>query len=591
MGYNVRGARKASSKSGPELPSYMTRPTNRRNQVAYEATARSAGAAKAAKSGGAARGSGVRSGAKSSSKGNGNGGGQKKRTRAQRLMRFALIAFIVLIAVVAGILLLNGNTGGEDDTMLDYMRAGKKFSSGVTIEGVDVGGKTIEEARPHIQQAVNASLNSVSFTISDGDKSWSITSADMNPSADLDALIAEAMGSRGNGLGEDAGQAFYLEYTPNRTMLLNRLNAIASEVNTPPIEPHMVPSLDEANTQSFKAVEGQNGRMLNVEQTADKVAELLKQRQYQNALEPVYDVIEPTMSLALLKENTRRISSYTTEYDTSGSDQIVQNRCFNIAKAAGILNCHVVQPGEEFSFNDLEGPRTTKLGWKEANGISGGKEYTLQAGGGICQVSTTLYNALLRGNIPITDRKAHSIPSSYVKKGLDATVDTNGIDLKFQNDTGMPIYIFAYVTKHESKKSKLNITISLYGKPLPEGVRYELDSEIIETIPRDEIKYIDDPTLPIGYEMEVVKKHDGFVAKVFRMKYENDKPVGEPEVLYEDKYRGNVAEVKRGTGDPAFVLPPEGAVYVGGGIPQISDPGTVPDTGFIDDGGVPDIVE
>jgi vancomycin resistance protein YoaR len=258
------------------------------------------------------------------------------------------------------------------------------------------------------------------------------------------------------------------------------------------------------------------------------------------------------MTLAFLQENTKRISSFTTRFPTSSSDEVVQNRVFNIKKATARINCYVVQPDEEWSFNDWVGPRTKETGWKEANGISGGKEYTLQAGGGICQVSTTLYNALLSGNIPVTDRTAHSIPSTYVDKGLDATVDTSGIDLKFKNDTGAPIYIFVYITPDSSSSRYLNITVSLYGKPLPEGVTYKPRSEVTETIPRHEIVYVDDAAIPVGYQLEKVKAHDGYKAKAYVDKYVNGK-LEESIYLYEDKYRGNNAEVHIGTGDPLTV--------------------------------------
>lgn len=551
-----------TSQQGPQLPNYMKQPASRAS-AARNAAQGSRDAGKPARtSSGAAR--------------SGNGGRRKRRqSRSQKLMRLAIGVFGVLIVIVAGILLLSGR-GSNDQTMLDYMESNKKFVDGVTVAGVDVSGLQMEEAKPLVEQAVSTQLGTVSIILQHEDRSWTLTATDMGLRANTDDILLEAMAyGRGGLLGasaeeretlEGAGKAFDVTFTPDTTSVSNRIAAIAAEANVAPVEPYLVPSLSEDNVQSFEPVEGKKGLTVNAEQSIAKVIEAVANGEYQKVIEPVYDTVEPTMTLAFLQENTKRISSYTTRFPTSSSDEVVKNRVFNIKKAAARINCYVAQPDEEWSFNDWVGPRTKETGWKEANGISGGKEYTLQAGGGICQVSTTLYNALLSGNIPVTDRTAHSIPSSYVDKGLDATVDTSGIDLKFNNDTGAPIYIFVYITPDASSSRYLNITVSLYGKPLPEGVTYKPRSEITETTPRTEITYVDDTTIPVGYQLEKVKAHDGYKAKAYVDKYVNGK-LEETIYLYEDKYRGNNAEVHVGTGDPLTVPVPEGATLVPGATP------------------------
>ncbi len=574
MDQERQGRRSVSaSQQGPQLPNYMKQPA-----------ARAAAGRSAAESGRSA-GNLVRSASHTTRAGNG-GKRKRRQTRSQKLMRLAIAVFGGLIVVVAGILLLSGGSS-NDQTMLDYMESNKKFVDGVTVAGVDVSGMEMEEAKPLVEQAVSAKLGAVSIILQHEDKSWTLTAADMGLSANTDGILVEAMAyGRGGLLGASAeeretleatGKAFDVTFTPDTVAVSNRIAAIASEANVAPVEPYLVPSLSESNAQSFEPVEGKNGLAVNAEQTIAKVLEAVTNGEYQKVIEPVYDTVAPTMTLAFLQENTKRISSFTTRFPTSSSDEVVQNRVFNIKKAAARINCYVVQPDEEWSFNDWVGPRTKETGWKEANGISGGKEYTLQAGGGICQVSTTLYNALLSGNIPVTDRTAHSIPSTYVDKGLDATVDTSGIDLKFKNDTGAPVYIFVYITQDSSSSRYLNITVSLYGKPLPEGITYKPRSEVTETIPRTEITYVDDATIPVGYQLEKVKAHDGYKAKAYVDKYVNGK-LEESIYLYEDKYRGNNAEVHIGTGNPLTVPVPEGATLIPGATP-IENPDDTSDAG------------
>ncbi len=565
-----QGQRGVSKNNGPQLPNYMKQQAQSSSNRGYAASAYT----------GAPRTPSTRTAPQSPRAGGGSGGARKRRgpTRSQKLLRLGMGLLALLVVAVAAVLLLTG--GKEDPTMTEYMNSNTRFLSGVVVEGVDVSGLQMEEAKPLVEQAVMQQLNSVSITLQHEDKSWTLTAADMNLTANTEELLTQAMGfGREGTLGENAeareqleqGKEFSAILTPDATALTNRLITIASEANKAPVEPHLIPTLAEGNKQNFEPVEGQNGLALNAEQTAQAVIAAMEQKQYQATVTPVFDTIAPTMTLDFLLENTKRISTFTTKFPQSSSDEVVQNRVFNIKKASEIINGYTVQPDEEWSFNGWVGPRTTKTGWKEANGISGGKEYTLQAGGGICQVSTTLYNALLCGNIPITDRKAHSIPSTYVDKGLDATVDTSGIDLKFKNDTGAPMYIFAYITPDPDSSRYLQMTVSIYGKPLPDGVTYKARSEIIETTPRLEIKYVDDPTIPIGYQMEKIKAHDGFKAKAFLEKYVNGELV-ETRELYEDRYRGNDAEWHIGTGDPLTVPIPEGAIPIAGTIPETHAP-------------------
>lgn len=494
---------------------------------------------------------------------------KQKETKAQKLMRYAIIAFGSLVAVICAVLLLN-RLGG-DAKAAGLLSSNKTFYEGIKVEGVDVGGMQADEAKPLVQKAINEKLSSVSIAIITREGSVSLTAADMGASSDIDTALSEALSfGRGGSLSENAddkeqltigGKEFNAKITVDTEKLIAKLNSLAQAINEPAVEPHAIPSLSEDNVQSFEFVDGANGKELDADSTAGEIARLLNEGRLTATVEPIYNAVEPTMTMAFIKENTKKIASFTTRYARSSSDEVVKNRCFNIEKTANLINCHSVAPNEEFTFNGWVGPRTLALGWKEAPGISGGKEYTAQPGGGICQVSTTLYGALLRSNIKVTDRKKHSIPSSYVPKGLDATVDTSGIDLKFLNDTGAPIYIFAYITPDPESSRRLNVTVSIYGKPLPDGITYEPVSEIIEETERTDAKYEDDPTIPVGYQLVRIEARSAFVAEVYLEKKQNGAVV-ERIYLHTDKYNGNNAHILIGTGDPATVTAPAEATLI-----------------------------
>jgi hypothetical protein len=534
------------------MPNYVQK-RGATQRVAY-ASSRASASAKA-------KGNATRSKARKS------GGGKRKRRKQRPTARTwfvaaALVVFAVLLGVLFG--------GGKEETLSSLTESNVEIYEGVYIENTYMGGKTAKEARAQLEELAREKLARASLSLVTPNGIFSLNAEEIGLSAKVDEVLEQALScGRSGSLLENArerselksaGKNFELAFGVQQAALLAAVQDMKAQADSAPVEPYAIPSLSEDLVQSFAFYEGKSGYAVDAQATAKLVTEAIERGELDAQIEPVFTATAPTMTLEFIKENTKRISTYTTRFKKGGSE-VVENRVYNIRKTADILNCQTVMPSETFSYNDTVGPRTVEGGWKEANGISNGKEYTLQAGGGVCQTSTTLYNALLCGNIEVTERRKHSIPSDYVPKGLDATVDTSGIDLKFFNDTGAPIYMFVYIKPDPTDSSYLTITVSLYGKPLPEGVTYQPRSEVTETIVQSEVIYTDDPAIPLGYELVAVKPHDGFVADAYLDKYVNG-VLESSEFLYTDKYRGNAAEVRRGTGDPLILSVPEGATPV-----------------------------
>lgn len=184
------------------------------------------------------------------------------------------------------------------------------------------------------------------------------------------------------------------------------------------------------------------------------------------------------------------LSNYSTRYDVSNT-----NRATNVELATSKLNGVIILPGETFSYNKTVGERTISAGFKEASiYTNSGVEYGL--GGGICQVSSTLYNVALEANLEIVERKNHRYYVSYVPLGRDATVSYGSIDLKFKNTRTYPIKIQA-----EAKNGVVDI--SILG--MKEDIEYDITivTEQLEVTPF-ETQYINDSSLPSG--TQVVKQ-------------------------------------------------------------------------------------
>lgn len=576
-----------SYNAGPQLPSYMKKKVTTAKRTTQPAAARStakSGAASARTSAAAKRTTTTRStaerstasrssarstathstathstAAKANTRHAANQVQHKKRKRKKSgsgALKWIALAAAALICVI--VIVSVSNSGGADAVadMDKLMQTGKRFKAGVKLIGVDVSGMTPEEATGLVKNAAEKKLKTVAVTISSGENSWTLDSDAMGMGYDIADALADGLNF---GRGEDdntvvitgAGEGeFDAKYTWDREKIMSALAAMSQSINTEATAAYAEPVTDWSQEERFIYHTGEEGITLNEEATADAIEKALEQGEFVCTVEATVNAVLPGGSIDDLKAATSFIASYTTKFSARRDDEVKQNRKFNIQKAADIINGNTIQPGEEWSFNTVVGPRTYELGWKGANGISGGKEYTIQAGGGICQVSTTLYNALLCANMEIVDRRAHTIPSDYVPVGLDATVDTRGIDFVWKNNTDMPAYIFAKVEKVEGSSSRHTITVYVYGKPLPEGVTYQSRNEIIEERSRqDEAIYTNDASIPTGYQLERVQGHKYYVAEAYQDKYVDGK-LAESKLLYTDKYKGNPPEVSIGTGAP-----------------------------------------
>ena len=229
-------------------------------------------------------------------------------------------------------------------------------------------------------------------------------------------------------------------------------------------------------------------------------------------------VDEPKGSAEELAQVTDVLGSFTTSYKTSGS-----SRSANVANGCSLINGTTLYPGEEFSTYKTVSPFSVANGYYMAGSYVSGKVVD-SLGGGICQVSTTLYNAVLLSELEVTERYNHSMIVGYVDPSADAAIaESSGKDFKFVNNTDYPIYIEGYT--HDKQ-----ITFNIYGKETRDAghsVRYE--SEVLETItpPADQIYA--DAGQPIGY-IVTESAHIGYKARLWKITMENGVEVSREQV-------------------------------------------------------------
>ena len=245
-------------------------------------------------------------------------------------------------------------------------------------------------------------------------------------------------------------------------------------------------------------------------------------------------VTEPKIKVADLGDVLFKtlIATYTSKYDISD-----KNRVTNLEIAANRCNNTVLYPGDEFSYNKALGHRTTANGYKMGNSFAGGK-VVQTIGGGICQVSSTLYNAVLRAGLTITHRTAHGMYVQYVPQSTDATVVDNAIDFKFRNDRKYPVKI---VTTCENGV----MTASIYGVKEVDEPTIDIETKILETIEYTTQKQ-NDSSMKKGTTKVVQKPVNGYVSEAYKVYYKNGKEISR-ELISKDKYIPTNEIIKVGT--------------------------------------------
>ena len=227
-----------------------------------------------------------------------------------------------------------------------------------------------------------------------------------------------------------------------------------------------------------------------------------------------------------------KLATFSTRYDISDKD-----RTTNLELACSKINGTVVLSGDTFSYNKVVGARTAGAGYKNAKIYEAGKVVD-GIGGGICQISSTLYNAVLNANLEIVERKNHQFVTSYVEPGKDATVVYGLTDFKFKNTRQYPVRVVA------TAKNGI-ATVTIYGIKEDKEYTFKFDVKRVATIPST-TEYIDDSTLPAGTEKVEQKGTNGLKTETYMTKLLNGKAISTT-LVSKDTYNAMTKIIRRGT--------------------------------------------
>ena len=391
---------------------------------------------------------------------------RKKRGRSPvNGMTFLLL---LLIAGMAGVGVWRQQAYAEF-TQMKAVVAKQTFYAGTTVEGVDVSDMTLPEALDYWNKEIEPGYRQVAAVLNEGAQ---VTAEQMGYTSDYETVLSSAWnaGRQGSLVERYNRIALRMEspssYSVSRSMYTDEVvrafaSRLAQQIDAEAQDAHLL-SFD-FGSQSFQYEQEREGRVLNQQALVASIEQALQSGGGQISMEVT--AVQPQVTLENVSAQYGMISSAVTNASSSSS-----NRLSNISLAISLINGTCLEPGETFSFNKTVGERTTARGFKTAPAYSSG-EVTQEVGGGICQVSTTLFNAAVKANLTINERHAHSLTVSYVDAGKDAAVDWGNKDLRFTNSTGENVYICCYLSDDK------RVHFGVFGKLLSDGMTITLEGK------------------------------------------------------------------------------------------------------------------
>lgn len=451
----------------------------------------------------------------------------KKRIKKRKNRQRTVVLLIVLAAAFAGISAFGYSTVKAWDNLI-YPK--------VKIDGTDLTGKTKEQALAILKQNHGNAILNKKINIDVQGQIYTLPYSKLNPMYDFEDAVNQAF-SYGKNLSVfekfktikfSQGKNFDLTLNYNKGPINEMIASIEKQYNKDAVNAKL-----NVNN-GFSITPEQNGVRLNKEALENELFSKINGTIGTDTnVKAELLVAKAKVTADMLKGINAQISSFSTNYGSISSSA----RANNIILATRSINGTVLMPGETFSFNDVVGKRTVERGYQEAPVIINNKTDS-GLGGGICQVSSTLYNAVLRGNLKITSRYHHSYPSSYVPLGMDATVDYGNLDFKFTNNYSYPLYI-------QGSAGGGVVSFSIYSNSSLANIKCVITNDIYEVI-QPTTQYVNDSTLPVGTTVYEQPAHTGYKVKVYRTVYKDGKQTS-TETISNDNFKVINGIVKVGT--------------------------------------------
>ena len=426
----------------------------------------------------------------------------------------------------------------------------------IVVNGINLSEISKEEATEIFDRYIDNYTKEITLDIKYMDKVWSFNGSNFLPTSKIHIVLDDLYAN--NFFGDytkkikaikqikKMGFDNYIALNFTFREIDEKIDGIISEIEENPINSEIT---FNKTSETFNITKSKVGIKVDRDKLINDIIESIQKTK--NAVVFVKTTeIKPDYTEEMLKKCTQKQATFSTNFSSSTAE-----RKHNIALCTKKLNGSMISPLQVFSFNDIIGVRSEENGYKPAKIIKNG-EFVSGVGGGICQVSTTLYNALLLSGIDVLEVHKHSLPVSYISPSLDAMVSWGSADLKFKNNTNLPIFI-------SSKCDNDTITFSIYGDTKEKNVVIKTKSEIVNTIKSSDDKIIKDTDKKYidkimfkGEFLRVKPRRDGYESRAY-LEYFIDGKLSNKKQIRSDRYEAQPGIIYEGTEDliEGFVIP------------------------------------
>lgn len=374
------------------------------------------------------------------------------RKKKKEMRRKKIIASVIAVLAVITLIILIFNS--------IFVYNGK-IANNIYIQGVNVSGMSRDDAI----EELNKKFKVDNITFSYGEKKYTVKSEAVDLKYNIEDVVNEAYDyTREGSYYTDLYRYFSLNNKTlkkeisvvyNEGKMRDEIEKIAKGIDKEPVDATI--SIDG----SIKTTKSSDGRKVNIDDTI-----MLLKKSIDNKKKETIPLKVEELKAEVQTSDVEKIDTVLGEYKTSFESSNEQ-RSYNVKKSAGVTDKILLMPGETFSYNSLTGKTNFENGYQEAPVIVNG-ELKPSAGGGVCQTSSTIFNAAMYAGMDIVSVTNHSSTLTYVPKGRDATVNDSGLDFKFKNDYENPVYLRNYIEGktlrtviYGAKSDKKNIEIKV----------------------------------------------------------------------------------------------------------------------------------
>ena len=489
---------------------------------------------------------------------------KKAKARRDAMIRRTVTSAVCAVLVIG--LIVGGIIGGSRllDIKRTLDRGDNVFYPNIFVNNIPLEGKSLDEAAALVTQQVQSLVSQWRITLRTQDgRSWDITGEDLKMKYDVADQLDQlwAIGHTGSSSAryeqvkalEEAPIMRYTTLTYDLSRVNQILSQIKGEIDSPPVSAQRI--YDEAKWPPYSYTDDVSGRQLDITGLNERICGMVDRLESGVVdLSPV--VVEAPITRKYLESQIVQLASYETTIGKTGD--YVEARHENIRIGTEKFDRLIIKSGESVSFNKVAGKRTAANGYQPALELAYG-EYVEGYGGGICQVSSTLYNAVVNAGLEIRTRYQHSLPSSYVSLGLDATVQDDRLDFVFKNNTSGDIFISAEYYKGKNNYYRCKFTI--HGRPDPNGYSYHLESVVKEEIPIPAPTMIPDKNAQyVVYDDEThqtSKGEKGYIVDVYLVAKDKKGLEVFRELRYTDTYKAQTPKIYVGVTPKETPVPPD----------------------------------